>query len=444
MILDSTGIKIKEYDIYKSRKCKQCNDVYDLNLPQDSYLYPPHDYSRGFQEYCLDCWLLGDNSSTKVIPPISVDFKPSFPSSHSGWYNQDNLIKIAKGDLNLAYEDYIDKDCHIIVIPISRVHIDKTIFFPSGVLFFPKGILDLERYQLEDTSIFDDYKDDRYTGEKLVKLQSFLSGITIKDYKEETLIALPMKFKWESIYKCTHNTHMNFIRKLSEIVDEAGFKYLKYKNCNLDFNLESRLPSYVGQVSTNIGMSSCLLINIKTNEQKLIGGNAYSHQFTSGVGLKINQPEWGDFPKNGEVGKFASHALSLYMQMIQSQSNNSRYVQALSLLEYLAYPKEYKPFKDVKKVIAKYVAKDNTHKVYLYERFHELTGKKDSETNEHIGLRTLIVHIGANIETLLESKDIEKVFVELDGYIKEIIDFMIKYSDMDYDDYFTNKVKFKY
>lgn len=113
----------------------------------------------------------------------------------------------------------------------------------------------------------------------------------------------------------------------------------------------------------------------------------------------------------------------------------------LSLLEYLAYPNEYKSFKDVKKVIAKYVAKDEEHRKYLYKRFQELTGKKDEITDKEVGLRTLIVHIGGNIENLLEYEDRKKLFIELDTYIRKIIDFMIFNSEMNYDDYFKNKLK---
>lgn len=445
MIIDSQGIKIEEYDIYKSRKCKRCNKIYDLGFISEEYFRKPYDYSVGFKEFCLGCWLLSDDEQIEVVENdeglISNEFDIIFPDDHSKWYDTANYFRIADGDLNFAYKDYIKMGCHIVILPISRLHVDTTIFNLCGMLVFPKGILSFEKYKFDENSIFDDYEYERYEGENLTKFQSFLSGVTIEDYKKETLIALPIKFDWNKIYKCMHSDHMSFIRSISDVVDEIGLKYLKYKNCDLDYTLETSLPSYAGQLSNNLKMSSCLLINGNTNELKLIGGNAYSQYFTSGVGIKINQPEWNDFPKNGEVGNIVSHALTLYIQMLQTQSLNSRYVQALSLLEYLAFPQEYKNFKEVKKIIAKYVAKDISHRDYLYERFKELTGKKDDVTNEEIGLRTLIVHIGGNIETLLEKEDRKKVFLELDSYIREIIDFMIIYSDMDYNDYFENKVK---
>lgn len=447
MLIDSSGIKVDEYDIYKSRKCNRCNNLYDLIGVTEDYFRVPYDYAKGFEENCLSCWLLSDDSHIEEendSSSVQIEFNPSLPSDNNKWYDHNNYSKICDGDINLGYVNYINDDCHIIILPISRLHIDRTIFLPKGVLIYPKGVIDLNKYILEDNSIFDNYEMNIFEAEELVRLQSFLSKVEITDYINETLIVLPMKFKWEDIYKCTHNYHMNFIRKCSEIIDEIGLKYLKYKSCKLDYNLESSLPSYAGQLSCNLRMSSCLLLNGKTNELKLIGGDAYSHHFTSGVGLKINQPEWNSFPKNGEVGQVVSHALTLYIQMIQTPSTNSRYVQALSLLEYLAYPNEYKGFKEVKKIIAKYVAKDITERDYLYERFKELTGKKDTVTNEELGLRTLIVHIGGDIESLLNLEDREKVFVELDSYIRYIIDFMIKYSDMDYNDYFTNKVKSKY
>ncbi|WP_419233926.1 hypothetical protein [Aliarcobacter cryaerophilus] len=444
MIIDSNGINIDYYDIYKIRECKECNCSYNIVKVSQTYFERPWDYSSGFQNFCLDCWLVGNDdgkSTENIFNTIPIEFNPYFPSDHEHWYDTFDVDKIVNGDLKLAYKNYIKNDCHIVVLPISRLHVDTTIFLPFGMLIYPQDVIKFENFKFDDSSIFNEHEMHTYKNEELVRLQSFLSNITIEHYKYETLIVLPIKFEWESIYKCTHNDHMDFIKRLSDVIDEIGFKYLKYKYCKLDYNLETKLPSFAGQFSSNYKMSSCLLINGKNDELKLIGGNAFSQYFISGVGLKINQPEWDHFPKNGEVGKIVSQALTLYIQMIQTQSLNSRFVQALSLLEYLAYPNEYKSFKDVKKVIAKYVAKDEEHRKYLYKRFQELTGKKDEITDKEVGLRTLIVHIGGNIENLLEYEDRKKLFIELDTYIRKIIDFMIFNSEMNYDDYFKNKLK---
>ena len=113
-----------------------------------------------------------------------------------------------------------------------------------------------------------------------------------------------------------------------------------------------------------------------------------------------------------------------------------RFIQALSLLEFLAHPDEYKKFEEVKKVIARHIAKDTREYQKLLERFFELTGKKDSATNKVIGYRTRVIHMGENIESIVPDKNDRKLlFVELQTYIKAVIDHMISHSHLAWQEY---------
>jgi hypothetical protein len=107
----------------------------------------------------------------------------------------------------------------------------------------------------------------------------------------------------------------------------------------------------------------------------------------------------------------------------------------MSLIEFLAFPDEYKKFSDVSKIISRYVAKNAKEYQDLLERFNDLTGRKDPETNEIIGLRTRIVHLGDKIETILPDDALKMLFLELQIYIKAVIDHMIQYSDLSWDEY---------
>ena len=108
----------------------------------------------------------------------------------------------------------------------------------------------------------------------------------------------------------------------------------------------------------------------------------------------------------------------------------------MSLIEYLAYPDDYKEFKEVKKVIARYVAHNVAEYKKLLNRFFVLTGKKDESTDKYLGYRTRIVHIGERLEDILPNdEDIDALFVEPDNYIRTVMDHMLKFSDKTWDEY---------
>jgi len=73
----------------------------------------------------------------------------------------------------------------------------------------------------------------------------------------------------------------------------------------------------------------------------------------------------------------------------------------------------------VKKIVARYVASSKDEYTHLLERFSELTSKKHRETQQEIGYRTRIIHIGDRLEKLLPNPlDQRNLFEELDSYIR--------------------------
>jgi hypothetical protein len=110
-------------------------------------------------------------------------------------------------------------------------------------------------------------------------------------------------------------------------------------------------------------------------------------------------------------------------------------MQCLALLEFLADPNDYRRFKDVAKIIARYVARTDTEYTRLLDRFFELTGKKDADTGQIIGYRTKVVHMGERIETLVpDPRARSELFLELDAYIRPVIDHMIEHSEMRFEE----------
>lgn len=191
---------------------------------------------------------------------------------------------------------------------------------------------------------------------------------------------------------------------------------------------------------SNLMMSAALLVKSDAMNSVLLAGAAFTHVTTKGLGLDLRQPEWDRFPQYGEVGKIAAHGLSLYSQMLQTQSATSKFVQALSLIEFLACPDDFMKFQDIKKVVSKYVTNCPKEHERLMDRFRELTGKKDETTKQEVGLRTNIVHIGARLEQLIKSRsERENLFRELDGYVRAMLDHMIEHDYMSSEEYETLK-----
>jgi hypothetical protein len=229
---------------------------------------------------------------------------------------------------------------------------------------------------------------------------------------------------------------MEMIVTISEIVDGLSFDLINYMSCKLEHLSSETKPASPGQLSSKSMMSAAVLVKSGDLDSVLLAGAAFTHIITKGLGLDLRQPEWDSFPASGGVGITAAHALSLYSQMLQVQSATSKFVQALSLIEFLAYPKEYQQFKKVKTVVSRYMADDLGERKRILDRFEALTSKVDEVTSEQIGLRTRIVHIGSRLEQLVKSRrEREEIFAELDSYIRKIIDHMIEHSHMTWDEY---------
>lgn len=191
-------------------------------------------------------------------------------------------------------------------------------------------------------------------------------------------------------------------------------------------------------------MSGALLYNPHLHEARIIGGDAFTHYLTRGLGLPLEPIDHDLFPKGGDVGHIARHALSLFAAMLEASNPTARFMQALGLLEFLAFPDEYQQFKEVKKVIARYVARDRSEYQRLLDRFLELTGKKDPSTGRIIGYRTKVVHMGERLERLVPNLGQRKqLFIELDGYIRPVLDHMIEHSAMTLAEYLKVRERFR-
>jgi hypothetical protein len=432
MRINENGILIDKYSKNLERRCTKlsCNKKYriiEYLEGSEGMFYPPVNYIQGCSSSCLECWLgvselMKDNSPEEHQDINNLNLK--FPSEHDHWYNENNYTEIDSGNIEITYDAYLKKGCHLAFLPLSRVSIDRTIFLPCGFMVYPEGRLDF-------SSLDFDFVEEC----ELSSIQSLTSKVTIDDFNSQPILVLPLNFNWNSLLFNAHSEHMELIRTLSEIFDSMFFNLLKFKNCKLTYIPDEGLPNSLGQIGSKSMMAGALFSKNGTSKAKLIGGAAYTHRITRGLGLVLNQPEWEDFPFGGEVGSVVRHALFLYSQLLHTESATARFIQALSLLEYLAFPYEYRPMKKVKTVISRYVSKNEKDRHNVLRRFEELTSKIN-DAGEQIGFRTRIVHIGARLEDLVShERDRIELFLELDNYIRSVVNHMIKHSELTFIDY---------
>ncbi|WP_254996832.1 hypothetical protein [Pseudomonas sp. S12(2018)] len=418
------GLTFSPYDTKLIRGCSECKKEYSIRdyfEMSEYHFYTPVNYKNGCERKCLECWL---GVSEQMEPPPekkrSVEIEVSIPDKHEHWYDRAIYCEIDQADLSAAYSEYLHQGCHLAILPLSRLITDRSIFLPRGVMIYPVGRLDLKRLKIEKHQL-----------DRVASSQIYASGVRLGHLDNYPLLVIPLKFSWEQFRLGDHDAHMDMIVKISEIVDGLCYDFINYLGCRLEHLASETKPALPGQLTSKSMMSAAVLVKSDAMDSVLLAGAAFSQINTKGLGLDLRQPEWDQFPKDGEVGKIVTHALSLYAQMLQTQSATSRFVQALSLIEFLVYPDDYEKFTKVKTVVSRYMADGLEARKRVLDRFEILTSKTDKVTREQLGLRTRIVHIGARLEQLVKSRsERQELFAELDGYIRTMIDHMIKHSHL--------------
>ncbi len=331
-------------------------------------------------------------------------------------------------------EDFFDslaEGALLAIMPISRVTMClEPINYQFGITFYPAGSVDLSTLGYIPNR-------ERGDGVTLWEHQLAASRVTLDDFEENTLVVFPCSLNWSEFRKLNLKGYMRLIRKLSSWVDNA-LDVVRYYECELD-NFHS-LPDKAGTTNLNPMMSAAMLFNPECHEARIIAGDAFASRLTRGLGLPLVRIEEDRYPQDGEVGKIARHAMSLLSSAMENPNYTTKFTQCISLLEFLANPGEYTKFGDVKKIVSRYIAKDEKAYQKLLERFYDLTGRKDEETGQYVGMRTRIVHLGEKIEDIVpEDSKLHELFVELQFYIKKVIDHMIVYSYLTWDEYLVQR-----
>lgn len=444
-------LNISPYQAALVRECEICKCQYTIDA------HEPWEWSGGVASFanlaCCEHWCLAC-----TLGVGTTDFSESYPEAESSpeldptdeaavaEQARGNIIALqigpryqewaddrteevyaaqCRGGILKAYSFFTDQGIPLIIMPLTRAISDRSVHYPNGITYYPPGTANLDGLDhLDEVANPDD---------RAARLSEY-AGANLDNLRQHALLVFPATLDPQLIASADHDVHLDLIRRLSEEVDKVCLNFVRYFSCKLE--KPHAIPARAGQTKSDPAMSICLVYDPVAKVSRIYGGAAFPFAFTGGIGIWLRQPEWQTFPGEGEVGNTVYHALKLYASMLEASSDTIRFVQALSLLEFLAFPTDYKAFEDVKKVIARYIATDQTSYNRVLERFYELTGKKNPHTKEIIGLRTRVVHIGDRIEALIPSpKARRELFAELDGYIRPVIDHMIQHSEIGFDEY---------
>ncbi|SEM97691.1 hypothetical protein [Bradyrhizobium sp. OK095] len=313
---------------------------------------------------------------------------------------------------------------HLVVLPWARALVEEPIEFVEEIIIFPRGEVSFASLNIQQHG----------AEGSLAWYQSAASGIDLETFVDHTLIAFPLSFDWDAMHGYSHQGHLDFIGLLSEKADSLALDFIRFQLCRLD--LVDTVPAKAGQIDNNHMMAGVLLYNNDIKQGCIIGGAAFTHFPTRGLGLVVDPFHAPFLPLDGEVGHQVAHALKLYGALLEVEDQSLKFVQAISLLEFLSDPYRYQKFVDVKKTVARYVAKTTEDYHNLLARFKELTGNKDPQTEIERGYRTLIVHLGKRLREILpDAGSRRELFRELDGYLRPIIGHMIEHSDMKWSSY---------
>lgn len=264
------------------------------------------------------------------------------------------------------------------------------------------------------------------SGDDLHWLKSAATGINRDELFSGALIAFLVELDWETfLFPPSHEFHLDCLQKASSKAEQA-MDLVRFNHCNP--LVVQTFPNTSGFHGKS-GFTAGLFYTIGDNETYMIAGEVVPNALVRGLGLELDHYACLEQICDGQVGKIARHALRLYSNALTAANDTLKFIQLMNLVEYIASPFEYMKMVDVKKQIARHVAKDRTEYNQILEDFKFLTSEPGRATGPNAGLRHNIIHMGQNIEDLIGSDERMEVFRRLITYTAIPIQDMIKRSD---------------
>ncbi|VTT99592.1 Putative uncharacterized protein OS=Desulfitobacterium hafniense (strain Y51) GN=DSY2801 PE=4 SV=1 [Gemmataceae bacterium] len=327
-------------------------------------------------------------------------------------------------DVRSVFFDELSAGRQLVLMPVSRFMIEKP-FRIDQFAFYPAGSVDPASLRAVRNHTLPESGFEKLEGQQLREAQSDATGASVAELGTHAIVAFTYDLDWEAFLNATHADDIELLRKLSEYADQA-MDIIKLHFCTL--SAPHAIPGRVGTWGVGGECLCALLYRLNDNESYLIAGRGVVSSVVVGMGLELDEAQCSSpmsLPGAGEVGNIARHGLRLYSDLMDSNSDTVKFARAMTLLEYLASPDEYKNWKKLKGDIVAHLAKSDTAYHAMCERFRELTSKEDA-AGVQIGLRTLVVHHARRLQDVVPSREErEKLFMELWRYCYTVLDDLV-------------------
>ncbi|BAZ84158.1 hypothetical protein [Dolichospermum compactum] len=301
----------------------------------------------------------------------------------------------------------LQNDECLMLVPIPRFHIPEVITI-NDITLYPKETVNIDELF---SNIF--HADDEQNLLK-DKINSYVLGcFKIKTSEiDETYLPISVEYDPKIIDIAT--------KKLEPILNLFRFYYC-------DYFYPHSVPGRVGQIYNS---KSVVLIFCHPVICKFAIHNKYSTEIVIGNGLKVRdlskiKSYYSNINTIGEVYHIVNNALRLNYQILEQDNLTAKFIQIMTLFDFLANPYKFEVFQDAKKKFIPHIANNNQEYLFLVDRFMKFS--KD--------YRSDVVHNGKHItEILNELIDIESLFIELQNYISKIISELISLSHISWNE----------
>jgi|GEM_PF-1906024 len=322
------------------------------------------------------------------------------------------------------------------LLPISRLFVEDAAWLSDRIAIFPPEAIAPEALRVVEwparqlAGMMQVMGDGglALAGDELHWGKSAVTNIDLPDFFGSTLLAFPTEIDWSAfLTPDSHEAHLEMLRAAMEGCERI-IDLVRFGQCNLW--VPQGLPGRVGLLE-DTPYCAGLFYSRDDHESYIIAGEIVTHQLLLGRGTDMRGVFVHSIP-TGELGVLATHALRLFSEALEAQSETSRFVQLMSLIEFLADPNAFTKMVDAKKAIGRQIAKDCADYQAIQADFFYLATEPGKPTQPKTGLRHNIVHLGRRLEDLTTAQERHAIFRRLTRYVAVPISQMIEHGDEDW------------
>lgn len=322
------------------------------------------------------------------------------------------------------------------LLPLARVLVAEPGWISEETAIFPSEALNGELLRTvswpeHDFQKFFGSKDGVVTleGDDLHWAKSAATRIDLPAFFGSALLGLPIEIDWDAfLTPASHEAHLEMLGAAMDKA-ERTMDLMRFERCKVW--IPGMLPGRAGLLG-DTGICAGLFYAPEDHESYIIAGQVLTHQVIAGIGLDLTGTPMLRLPGAGEVGAVARHALRLYSEALEAATETSRFVQLISLIEFLAAPQDFVPMKRAKRLIARQIARDRADYDAILQDFLYLTSEGGSAKGPKRGLRHNIVHLGKRLEELADAAEREAIFRRLARYAGVTIEQLLRHGAEDW------------